>query len=75
MMIAVFGKMLGWWLFFVFVLEVPGDEDVLGLEDFVLLLIGPDVDQQATTYSQDSPHLFNSFNAQSRGGEVVDHSD
>lgn len=36
----------------ILILEVPGDKDILGLENLVLLLIGPDINEDTTSYFQ-----------------------
>jgi hypothetical protein len=42
---------------------VPSNEHVLGLENLILLFIGPDIDQKPPAKFQDAVHLINRGNS------------
>lgn len=54
------------WLF-IFVLEVPSYEHILGLKDFIFLLVGPHIYEHTPSNSQDSMYLRHSSNSECSG--------
>ena len=51
----------------ILVLEVPSDKDVLGLENFVFLFVGPHIDKDPTAYFQNTVEFANCSQSQGSG--------
>lgn len=54
---------------------MPRDKDILGLEDLLLLFIGPNVDEESASDLKYPVHLSEGSDPQARRREVMDHGD
>jgi hypothetical protein len=59
----------------ILILKMPCDKHILRLEHLILLLVGPDVDEDAAAHSQNTVELADGRESERLRGEVVHHRD